>query len=80
MLAVAVVLVWLILRGLDLYTRHGQAIVVPNVTGMSVAQAEALMHKNNLEAVVSDSSYVKDKMPGVVLDLNPCVGHKVKKG
>lgn len=80
MLIVAIILVWLILKGLDIYTRHGQAIVVPDVTGLNVNQATEMLNKHELEVVVSDSNYVKDKTPGTILDLNPAAGQKVKKG
>ena len=39
LIAMAVVVVGLVfgvLKGLDIYTRHGEAVVVPDVKGMSV--------------------------------------------
>lgn len=43
LIAMAVVVVGLVfgvLKGLDIYTRHGEAVVVPDVKGMSVGEAE----------------------------------------
>lgn len=80
MFLMAVLLMIGALKGLDIYTRHGEAIVVPNVKGMSVNEVEKIFRNRGLECVVSDSSYVKDKPFGVVLDLNPSVGQKVKEG
>lgn len=79
-----VVVVWAllfgVLKGLDVYTRHGEAMVVPDVKGMRVAEAEALLAKQKLSGVVADSSYVKDLPAGVILDYTPAAGQKVKEG
>lgn len=79
-----VVVVWAllfgVLKGLDVYTRHGEAMVVPDVKSMRVAEAEALLAKQKLSGVVADSSYVKDLPAGVILDYTPAAGQKVKEG
>ena len=80
MVVVAVLIVFGALKGLDIYTRHGQAVVVPDVKGMSVSEAEKMFRDQGLTYVVSDSNYVKNKPSGIILDLNPSVGQKVKEG
>lgn len=80
MILVAILLVWGVLRYLDVYTRHGQAIVVPNVKGLSIKEANLQLANYDLVAAVSDSNYVKDKPAGSVLELNPGAGQRVKKG
>jgi len=80
MILVAVALVFIVLRSLDSYTRHGEAIVVPDAKGMTIAQARILFNNEGLEAVISDSTYVKEKPAGIILEHNPQSGHKVKKG
>ena len=80
MVVVAVLIVFGALKGLDIYTRHGQAVVVPDVKGMSVSEAEKMFRDQGLPYVVSDSNYVKNKQSGIILDLNPSVGQKVKEG
>ena len=77
---VAVVLVFAVLKGLDLYTHHGEAVKVPDVKGLSVDEAEQLMQRAGLVAVVSDSNYVKTMPAGCVLDLVPVAGQSVKLG
>lgn len=79
MIVVMILLVFLLLRGLDKYTRHGQAIVVPDAKGMNVYDANSLFAANNLQCLVSDSMYVKDKPAGCVLEQNPANGQRVKK-
>ncbi|MCM0341749.1 PASTA domain-containing protein [Bacteroides fragilis] len=80
MVVVAVLIVFGALKGLDIYTRHGQAVVVPDVKGMSISEAEKMFRDQGLTYVVSDSNYVKNKPSGIILDLNPSVGQKVKEG
>ena len=80
MVVVAVLIVFGALKGLDIYTRHGQAVVVPDVKGMSASEAEKMFRDQGLTYVVSDSNYVKNKPSGIILDLNPSVGQKVKEG
>lgn len=82
-LAMAVVVVGLlfgVLKGLDIYTRHGEAVVVPDVKGMSVGEAEKMFRNHRLVCVVSDSSYVKTLPAGCILEYNPAAGQKVKEG
>ena len=69
-----------VLKWLDSYTRHGEAVVVPNVKGMTIDEAEMLFRNHGLVCVVSDSSYVKNKPAGSILDVTPSVGQKVKEG
>lgn len=69
-----------VLKGLDIYTRHGQAVVVPDVKGMSVGEADKLFRNRGLICVVSDSSYVKNLPAGCILEYNPVAGQKVKEG
>lgn len=80
MIAVACLLVFIVLKSLDSYTRHGQAIVVPDAKGKSVHEAEALFSEKGLYCVVSDSMYVKEKPAGSILEHTPPSGQKVKEG
>lgn len=68
------------LKGLDIYTRHGEAVVVPDVKGMSVGEAERIFSNHSLTCVVSDSTYVKNLPAGCILEYNPSAGQKVKEG
>lgn len=80
MVVVAFVLLFVILEGLDIYTRHGEAVVVPDVKNLTLSEGVKRLGKDGLEGIVFDSTYVKDKPAGIILDLNPTAGHKVKKG
>lgn len=68
------------LQWLDGYTRHGEAVVVPDVKGMNLRLAENELDKQALKSIVIDSSYVKGMPPGSILEQNPSGGSKVKEG
>lgn len=80
MAVVVAILFFGVFKGLDIYTRHGEAVVVPDVQGMTVDEAQKLFRHRGLLCVVSDSTYVKDKSAGIILDLSPAAGQKVKEG
>lgn len=69
-----------VLHWLDDYTHHGQSIIVPNVKGLPLKQAEAEFTKKNLKTVVVDSNFVKGMPAGAVLEQKPSSGAKVKTG
>lgn len=80
MIVAVVLLVFGTLKWIDIYTHHGEAILVPDVKGMSVADAARVFGNRRLAFAVSDSTYVKDKPAGCILDYNPSAGQKVKEG
>lgn len=80
MMVVVILLLFGVLKWLDVYTRHGEAVVVPDVKGMTVGEAEMLLRNHGLVCVVSDSNYVKNKPAGSILELTPSAGQKVKEG
>lgn len=80
MMVVVILLIVGLLKGLDIYTRHGEGIVVPDAKDMTVEQAKLLFSHRGLLCVVADSGYVKNKPAGCVLDHNPAAGQKVKEG
>ncbi|AVM52870.1 PASTA domain-containing protein [Bacteroides zoogleoformans] len=69
-----------VLKGLDIYTHHGNAVVVPNVKGMGVEEAEKIFRNRGLNCVVTDSNYVKTMPFGSILEYSPAAGQKVKEG
>ena len=77
---VTIVLISLVLLWLNIYTRHNEAEVVPNVKGMTVAEAEKFFDDNNLRYSVIDSVFSKDVKPGSIVEIIPEAGSKVKEG
>lgn len=80
MVVVVFVLLFAVLRALDMYTRHGEAVAVPDVKGMGVEEAEKVFRNHGLNCIVSDSSYVKALPAGSILEYSPAAGQKVKEG
>lgn len=80
MFLVVIVLLFATLKGLDIYTRHGEVVVVPDVKGMTVDEASKIFRNHGLVYIVSDSTYVKNKAAGIILELTPAPGQKVKEG
>ena len=80
MIVVVGLLLFGTLKGIDIYTHHGEAVVGPDVKGMTVGEAGKVCENKGLACVISDSTYVKDKPAGCILDYNPAAGQKVKEG
>lgn len=68
------------LFGLNIYTRHNHSINVPDLKGMQVRDAEALISSSQLRYEVVDSIYQKDGTPGSILEQIPVGNSKVKEG
>ena len=77
MVIVVIGLLFVTLKGLDVYTRHGEAVVVPDVKGMTVDEATRMFRNHGINCVVSDSNYVKNKSAGIILELSPAAVRKV---
>ena len=65
---------------LPITTHHGETIVVPKVTGMSLTNLEKYLDERNLAYFVDDSTYSAGLHPGTVLTQEPQPGEKVKEG
>lgn len=80
MFLVAIVIGWLAMMWLDVWTRHDDTIVVPTVKSLTYDDATRRLSDEGLVAVLSDSVYDKSTRPGTVIDQNPKVGTVVKEG
>lgn len=80
MIVVGFVLVYVVLLGLDLYTRHNQSVMVPSLKGLTIDDAAAIIESADLRYEVVDSVYQKKGVPGSILDYTPKDSARVKKG
>ena len=64
MVVVVVVAIFSTLEWLDSYTRHGEAIDVPNVKNINIDEAEVMLSNRDLSVVVIDSVYKKNLPAG----------------
>jgi len=75
-----VVLSWITLTILRLYTRHNQIAVTPNYVGLMMDQVNSLESSTDFELVVIDSIYDYTRRPGSVISQDPLPETKVKPG
>lgn len=66
--------------GIDLYTHHGEEIVIPDIRHKLFADAERVLDMQGLQIVVSDTGYVKTLPADCILEQQPAAGLKVKSG
>ena len=71
--------VYVVLKYIDSYTNHNQAVYVPDIRGLQIEDAVPILEQNMLRYVVIDSMYSKEKMPGAIVELSPEADSKVKK-
>lgn len=75
-----IVLVFILLKWLNVKTNHGEFQTVPDLKGKSVTVAELELKTNDLEMVIQDSSnYNPDYPPYSVIEQDPVAGAKVKE-
>ncbi|MGL5318489.1 MAG: PASTA domain-containing protein [Bacteroidales bacterium] len=74
-----VVSVILVLSWLKVYTRHNEAITVPNVKGMQVEEASQALTDDKLRFRVIDSVYSRTTAPGAIVEQIPAAKSRVKE-
>ena len=83
-LLMAFVLVVVMIAGamvfLDVATKHNQELTVPDLSNMSVEEADSVAALNDMVIDVTDSVFVKRMKRGAVYRQNPAPGSKVKSG
>lgn len=79
MIVVGVVLVWLALVFLDIWTHHGDDTTVPPVNHLTYNEAAAKLQAHHLSIEISDSVYDTSVPPGTVMESWPKAGSVVKK-
>lgn len=65
---------------LNVYTRHGQNVVVPDLEGLQVKEAKKILRSKGLHAEVVDSIYQRSAVPGAIIAQTPKPNNKVKEG
>ncbi len=76
--AITVIILLVTLVWLKFYTHHGQAISVPNLTGLTIDEAGDVLSSRKLNIKVLDSIYASDMPRGTVVKQNPTPNSKVK--
>jgi hypothetical protein len=79
----AIVLVLLVVGakfGIDMYTHHGEAILIPDIRHKSYADAKQILANEGLLIEVTDTGYVRTLPADCILEQSPQPGDKVKSG
>jgi eukaryotic-like serine/threonine-protein kinase len=76
---VTIVLIWVVLRLLSLYTRHGSYITVADFKGVPIGQLDDFASDHDLQYVIIDSLYDYSLQKGTIAMQDPAPGTKVKE-
>ena len=79
LMVITCIIVYIVLKSIDGYTSHNQAVYVPDVRGLQVEDAISHLEQNSLRYIVVDSVFSKDAAPGAIMDLAPEANSKVKR-
>jgi beta-lactam-binding protein with PASTA domain len=77
--AIGLIILLAVLVWLRIYTHHGQAIMVPDLAGLTVYEVEEVTSSRNLKFEVVDSVYSSEMPRGTIIKQNPKASTKVKK-
>lgn len=80
MIILGIILIWVTLFILKLYTFHGQSIEVPDFVGKTMMEINETRESRHYNFIVVDSVYDNSKTPGSVTSQLPLPGSHVKKG
>lgn len=75
----SIFILWLIINTLNYYTHHGEAISVPDYSGMSISEIDSLANDHHFNFIITDSIYDSKGKPGTVVMQNPLSYSKVKR-
>ena len=65
---------------LNVVTKHGQELVVPDLSNLTIEQADSVASDHEMVIDIKDSVFVKRMKRGAVYRQNPAPGSKVKEG
>ncbi len=76
---VVAITIWATFYWMDVYTRHGESVTVPDVVNFPLDGAVGKLEDLKLEYAIRDSSYRSDIAPGFVLEQDPEANSLVKE-
>ncbi|MBO5720466.1 MAG: PASTA domain-containing protein [Bacteroidales bacterium] len=79
MVVVVFILLYFAIKFMDVYTRHGVEVVVPEIKKLTVEEAMPILERQDLSCQIIDSIYNKNMRPGVILEQIPREGSAIKR-
>ena len=73
MVGTSVLLVTLLIYGLDIYTRHGDTVKVPDLRGKTLAEMQRILDDAGLKYEINDSTFSRTAIPGTVREVIPAI-------
>jgi eukaryotic-like serine/threonine-protein kinase len=73
-------LLWIVLKSMDVFTQHGDVYIIPDFNGYTIEQLTDKGYNDYFEFEIIDSVYFKSKQKGTVVLQHPLSGSKVKQG
>ena len=80
MMVLGIIIIFTIIKGLDIYTHNGEIIIVPYLESADADSLLVLSSKTYLQYTITDSIYSDEKTPGTVVNQHPAPESKVKQG
>lgn len=77
---ITLILLGIVMFWLSSYTRHNEAVVVPDVKGLRIEEAAGFFDRSNLRYSVIDSVFSNEVPAGAIVEMVPEAGSKVKDG
>jgi len=74
-----IIILLLIFKWLNIYTRHNKAFSVPDFSGLTLEEVQNVTTQKKLRYVLFDSVYLNEFERGTIVDQHPRPGFKVKK-
>ena len=73
-----IILLWIILKAINIYTLHGKSITVPDFTGVAIEELDNFIQGKKMNYVIIDSLYSTTYPRGTVINQDPKPNTKVK--
>ena len=79
-IGISLLLLWIVLKSMDIFTQHGDVYIVPDFNGYSMQQLKEKGYDDYFTFEIIDSVYYKAKGKGTVILQHPLSGARVKQG